>query len=198
MVRLGSIWGQPWVNTGSMSGQQLNMGSTCGQPGINRSSTRVQLPGVDEPRSSITEDHIDAASLTVYTARAPLPQDRGCESLLQLFKPSYLVLIKPLVFESTWDRTAYHRWQAVLPFAHYASEPNRVLWDTPLEGGNVLTQYAGGNKSLQGGQRPNLIGRMPVRPPRSMATLQSVRGAPLPPLPKHCKSAVWGWSDARG
>jgi hypothetical protein len=25
-----------------------------------------------------------------------------------------------------------------------------------------------------------------------------VRGAPLPPLPKHCKSAAWEWSDARG
>ena len=26
---------------------------------------------------------------------------------------------------------------------------------------------------------------------------KSVRRAPLPPLPKHCKSAVWGWSDVR-
>jgi hypothetical protein len=26
----------------------------------------------------------------------------------------------------------------------------------------------------------------------------NVRGAPLPPLPKHCKSAVSRWSDARG
>jgi hypothetical protein len=26
----------------------------------------------------------------------------------------------------------------------------------------------------------------------------NMRGAPLPPLPKHCKSAVSRWSDARG